>query len=372
MEDFIVTDAVDIVDDCNSEIRSQCSSKDVHKKRRFYIFILLYCFVAVALIILYNIRTSHILASATINYTNPSNKSDINTTTTTEHTDLYINLNTATVEDLMTLNGIGGELAKRIVSYRGEFGPFKSIDDIKNVKGIGDKLFDKIKLFIYVDYIPNTSSITNSATYPSSIATSTTATTEGKTTFPIDINIATIEELTQLKGIGEVIASRIIDYRENVAPFGDESDIMNVSGIGEATYRNIKGYIFVSNKYRTTPTTATTTTQKASLPRNKDESATTATTTTIPRIGSIEINTATYSQLMTIPDMTEEIANGILHHVENAFFFNNVYELLLIPEVGNEKFNLISKYFYVDTKYAEEFKKQQEMNDILDRESQQH
>ena len=36
MEDFIVTDAVDIVDDCNSEIRSQCSSKDVHKKKILY------------------------------------------------------------------------------------------------------------------------------------------------------------------------------------------------------------------------------------------------------------------------------------------------------------------------------------------------
>ena len=369
MEDFIVTDAVDIVDDCNSEIRSQCSSKDVHKKRRFYIFILLYCFVAVALIILYNIRTSHILAGATINYTNPSNKSDINTTTTTEHADLYINLNTATVEDLMTLNGIGGELAKRIVSYREEFGPFKSIDNIKNVKGIGDKLFDKIKLFIYVDYIPNTSSITNSATYPSSIATSTTATTEGKTTFPIDINIATIEELTQLKGIGEVIANRIIDYRENVAPFGDESDIKNVNGIGDATYKNIKSYIFVDNKYRTTPTT-TTTMQKASKPRNSDKSTAATSTTVVPRIGSIEINTATYSQLMTIPHMTDEIANGILHHIDNAFFFNTIYELLLIPGVSNEKYNQIHLYFYVDTKYAEEFEKQQEINDILDSERQ--
>lgn len=374
MHDFIINDAVDIVDDCKDEVRSRCSNKDAHKRRKFYIFILIYCFIAASLIILYNMRTSHILAGATVNYINPTNKPDINTATTAEHINLYININTANIEELMALNGIGEELAGRIVSYREEFGLFKSIEDIKNVKGIGEKLFDKIKLFIYVDYIPdtNSNSNSNSATYPSSIPIVTDTTTVRKISFPIDINTATVDELTQLKGIGEVIASRIIDYRENVAPFGDESDIMNVSGIGEATYRNIKGYIFVSNKYRTTPTTATTTTQKASLPRNKDESATTATTTTIPRIGSIEINTATYSQLMTIPDMTEEIANGILHHVENAFFFNNVYELLLIPEVGNEKFNLISKYFYVDTKYAEEFKKQQEMNDILDRESQQH
>lgn len=56
-----------------------------------------------------------------------------------------ISLNTATVEELMQLEGIGEAKAKSIIEYREASGPFQSIEDIKNVSGIGDSLFDKIK-----------------------------------------------------------------------------------------------------------------------------------------------------------------------------------------------------------------------------------
>ena len=55
-----------------------------------------------------------------------------------------ININSATQEELMTLPGIGESKAKDIITYRSEK-PFKSIEDIKNVPGIGESLFAKIK-----------------------------------------------------------------------------------------------------------------------------------------------------------------------------------------------------------------------------------
>jgi competence protein ComEA len=55
-----------------------------------------------------------------------------------------INLNSASVADLDTLPGIGLAIAQRIVDYRIANGPFKSIDDLRNVKGIGAALFEKI------------------------------------------------------------------------------------------------------------------------------------------------------------------------------------------------------------------------------------
>ena len=56
-----------------------------------------------------------------------------------------VNINTATQEELETLTGIGSVLAQRIIEYREENGNFESIEDIKNVKGIGDSKYSDIK-----------------------------------------------------------------------------------------------------------------------------------------------------------------------------------------------------------------------------------
>ena len=55
-----------------------------------------------------------------------------------------IQLNTCRKEDLLTIKGIGSSIADKILKYRQEHGDFKSLIDLKNVKGIKDKLFQKI------------------------------------------------------------------------------------------------------------------------------------------------------------------------------------------------------------------------------------
>jgi len=62
-----------------------------------------------------------------------------------------INLNTATVEELMTLERIGPKYAQRIIDYREANGPFEEIEDIMKVKGIGQKTFDANKDVITVE-----------------------------------------------------------------------------------------------------------------------------------------------------------------------------------------------------------------------------
>ncbi|MCM3596304.1 helix-hairpin-helix domain-containing protein [Metabacillus idriensis] len=56
-----------------------------------------------------------------------------------------VNLNKATAEDLQTLTGIGPAKAEAILSYREEAGGFKTIEDLMNVSGIGEKSFEKLK-----------------------------------------------------------------------------------------------------------------------------------------------------------------------------------------------------------------------------------
>ncbi|WP_218670815.1 helix-hairpin-helix domain-containing protein [Microbispora sp. GKU 823] len=56
-----------------------------------------------------------------------------------------VNLNTATAEQLDALPGIGGVIAQRIVDYRDAHGGFQSVDQLKDVPGIGDRKFAEMR-----------------------------------------------------------------------------------------------------------------------------------------------------------------------------------------------------------------------------------
>lgn len=61
-----------------------------------------------------------------------------------------ININIATIDELITLPYIGASTAQKIVDHRNTHGTFKRIDEIKNVKSIGDKKFEKLQPYISV------------------------------------------------------------------------------------------------------------------------------------------------------------------------------------------------------------------------------
>lgn len=56
-----------------------------------------------------------------------------------------INLNTATEAELQTISGIGAKKAQEIIRFRDEQGPFKTVEELKNVPGIGEKTVERLK-----------------------------------------------------------------------------------------------------------------------------------------------------------------------------------------------------------------------------------
>lgn len=74
-----------------------------------------------------------------------------NTSQSSLSPDKKININTAYTNDLLLLPGIGEVMAERIIEYRERTGGFRNIEELKNVKGIGEKKFEKIRNYLTLE-----------------------------------------------------------------------------------------------------------------------------------------------------------------------------------------------------------------------------
>lgn len=74
----------------------------------------------------------------------------LNASSSSGNTQVLINLNLASVEELTTLKGIGKAKAEAIINYRNQNGSFKSVDELLKISGIGDGIFNQIKDFLTV------------------------------------------------------------------------------------------------------------------------------------------------------------------------------------------------------------------------------
>jgi|GEM_PF-157407 len=163
--------------------------------------------------------------------------------TPTPNTPTRLELNTATQADLESLPGIGAATAQNILAYREANGDFATLEDLQNVSGIGEATVENLRAYLMVNgQIPEAE--------PTMIPTAEpqpdmTEESEQSTTDLININTATQTELETLPGIGASKAADIIAYREANGNFASIDDLVNVSGIGEATVENLRALITI-------------------------------------------------------------------------------------------------------------------------------
>jgi len=156
-----------------------------------------------------------------------------------DYTPTY-DLNSVTYDQLQYISGIGPSTATAILSYQKEIG-FKQVDDLKNIRGIGEQRFNNFKRHFFVGEIA-----TSQIEQP--VHTSTpnpTHTQRPQQSTKVNINTATLDELTTLKGIGPVKAQAIIDYRNSKGKFKKIEEITNVKGIGVKTFERIKDNLYI-------------------------------------------------------------------------------------------------------------------------------
>src|SRR5438105_290256 len=168
-----------------------------------------------------------------------------------------VDLNRADRAQLLQLPDIGESLAERIEEYRRVHGPFRSVDELKNVSGIGDTRLRNLRPWVYVESEesdatepdgPPVQSVAIKGKSRPSASTMTSRSKKGEALIrPIDINRASEEELQQLPRIGPELARRIVAMRR-IAPFRSVDELRRVRGIGVKILEEVRPFVTVGNK----------------------------------------------------------------------------------------------------------------------------
>jgi competence protein ComEA len=158
-------------------------------------------------------------------------------------------LNTADQKELAQVPGVGPKLAEAIVDHRLAHGPFKSLDELKNVRGVGPLTFEKVRGHFRVGLtsLPRSAELPPSpgpAAAPAPRPTPTASKKIQPGEPPINVNAATADELQRLPAVGPVTAQNIIAAR-TAKPFETVNDLDKVKGIGPKTLEKLRPFVVV-------------------------------------------------------------------------------------------------------------------------------
>ena len=160
----------------------------------------------------------------------------------------------------------------------------------------------------------------------------------------IDINNAEKEDLTRIKGIGDYLADEIIYYRNETGGFNNIEEIMNVNGIGEKIFAEIRDFIYVENPVY--PVEEVCEEIISDEPEYQEEILTEPPLTLDDCI-PININTADKEILMLLPYVDESVADEIIQLRTQLGAYSNTYELLYLQSLSQNQIAEIIDYLTV-------------------------
>jgi competence protein ComEA len=160
-----------------------------------------------------------------------------------------IDLNQAGRAELLQLPGVGAHLAASIEDQRRKQGGFRSVEDLRQVPGIGETTLERLRPWVCVrgEDAGGESEAPADLPPPPSRMKGTAPAVPAKSarlTAPVDVNRATAEELQKLPGIGPKLAQRILDERGR-GRFKSVDDLRRVGGIGVKTLERLRPYVTV-------------------------------------------------------------------------------------------------------------------------------
>lgn len=148
-----------------------------------------------------------------------------------------VDINSADAAELETLPGIGASKAAAIIQYRTENGPFKSIDELDNVPGIGPSTLASLRDQVTLG---KGGAAGGAATTGASAAKEPAKPAPAGGACVVNVNTADASALQSLPGIGASKAAAIVQHRTDNGPFASCDALDDVSGIGPSTIAGLR------------------------------------------------------------------------------------------------------------------------------------
>ena len=210
-----------------------------------------------------------------------------------------IDLNTATMAELVRLPRVGEALAADIVRAR----PYRSVRALRNVPGVGEKLFHVLRPLLQVGQKAETEAEGHTAT-PAAVDFGA-ADRSGR----LDVNSATMAELMRLPIMRLALAEQILLSR----PFQNLTELLALPGIGEKLYNQLRDYLRVA---KAAPAGHT---------------------------AHFDLNSGGPRALLELPGMTADLALAIL----DGRPFDSVADLRRLPAITSAQYQLLFDYVFV-------------------------
>ena len=158
-----------------------------------------------------------------------------------------VDLNRSGRDELELLPGVGPALAERIVAERTTRGPFRTVEELHRVPGIGDKTVDRLRPLLTVTAPGTLDAPPTVETLERKPAAAPVPGKTGKIQAGeplIDVNAAEAAELQRLPGVGPATAAKIVEARK-LQRFATVDDLRRVKGIGPKTLESVRRFVCV-------------------------------------------------------------------------------------------------------------------------------